>query len=241
MVTALWTKFGDSRPFHFWILLGLLWIPIVVIVALWIRSYHVYDIFSRHSEIAYWPDGKEGPAFPAVLIHEAALGKRAIYSFRDEQLDSCAGGLKFRFLSRKDDLSDSAVFANFLGELGGAVYPEVPVWSLKHHEQWGQFEYAEYPQLKVPGDNPTWDVMYTSTGNWNQQHHTETLVAFVIPYWSVLVVVLIPILGMCATIIRRSHYRLDNKCVRCGYDLRATPERCPECGSPVENTGMEQT
>jgi hypothetical protein len=56
-----------------------------------------------------------------------------------------------------------------------------------------------------------------------------------VPFWAII--------GVSAPILTLAVHRHTSKsrvgagrCVACGYDLRATPERCPECGSAVKPT-----
>jgi hypothetical protein len=56
-----------------------------------------------------------------------------------------------------------------------------------------------------------------------------------IPLWLPAALFALPLV---ASWRRRRRARLDregNRCAICGYDLRATPERCPECGTAVES------
>ena len=142
---------------------------------------------------------------------------------------SFAGGIKVHFHSRKDDLAKPVVFGKFWSDFQGGQYPTILVWGLRHFVRSGRYDV--YPQLKVPGDNPTWDLRYFSTGDWSRQGHTETLFEVVFPYWFLFLALLAPALGMSALSFRPFRRRTMNRCSRCGYDLRATPDRCPECGA----------
>jgi hypothetical protein len=53
-----------------------------------------------------------------------------------------------------------------------------------------------------------------------------------VPYWMPLALFLVSPLVWAATFRRRGRAR-RGECLRCGYDLRATPDRCPECGTAV--------
>jgi hypothetical protein len=54
-----------------------------------------------------------------------------------------------------------------------------------------------------------------------------------IPYWAPFALLsLHPLARMLGT-LHRARRRRQVRCVACGYDLRASPGRCPECGTPV--------
>ena len=54
-----------------------------------------------------------------------------------------------------------------------------------------------------------------------------------IPYWSLALLAAIPPALAARHMLRRSRW-VAGVCPVCGYDLRATPDRCPECGAPPE-------
>jgi hypothetical protein len=67
----------------------------------------------------------------------------------------------------------------------------------------------------------------------NMYHRTYSSHAISVPYW--LLVSLTALLPFDA--IRTRLRRVEpNHCVRCNYDLRATPDRCPECGEAPKKT-----
>ena len=59
---------------------------------------------------------------------------------------------------------------------------------------------------------------------------------FAVPWWALTTVASISPIWMCARWWRKRRRFPPGACVQCGYDLRESPNRCPECGTCVART-----
>lgn len=114
-----------------------------------------------------------------------------------------------------------------------------------YHEEWDFFRHfmtqGKQPFAKTAGGSAgPFDMYLASNG-------TETKWVLAVPLWMVTAVLSVPLIISCFGLPRQLRVKARGRhllvlrhawhttCRKCGYDLRATPERCPECGTLVEH------
>ena len=57
-----------------------------------------------------------------------------------------------------------------------------------------------------------------------------------VPHWILVLLSAVLPVAWALSAVRRFRHVWAGVCPACGYDLRASPDRCPECGTPVRRT-----
>jgi hypothetical protein len=116
------------------------------------------------------------------------------------------------------------------------------IGSVQVHSANGEAEFIRFPRgawlvywLFPAGSSLTdscrWHVAGFGTGDMQGSRGIHRVV---IPMWFIVLTTFLFDAWWLVGVRRTSKGLQRGKCIKCGYDLRATPERCPECGMEVK-------
>jgi len=200
-------------------------------IALWCRSYFAWDLLTRVDRI---PDGDSR----AYTLRSLRSEKGELVFDREEclrlQNKNEGSNQAIRQASKKyyyhTSSQDDPNLASLNGE--GLFYEPPDRWIVLTFprdmgSRWGGFQMWKF----TFGQSPML-MDFTKV--------TRRLLLIRIPFWSIATLLLAwPVISHARRQLLRSRQRRRlqaSRCLACGYDLRATPDVCPECGTPRQRS-----
>jgi hypothetical protein len=208
----------------------------IEVFCLWERSCSVYDHFYYETVSTRWPDGREQGGFPNELAGKQWKPGEPMLIERDWDIVARGGGIRVEYRYCNTDLTrlDSSQFGEYfngpssLAKLGNRIGPPDPAYG--HEVLEGTYGYPTFGFLEYPR---TWDFRHTVGYEPMAPLDYYHKIGVIFPYWSLAILSSLPAVLIWIKLLTRFRRVAAGYCQKCGYDLRATRDRCSECGTPI--------
>jgi hypothetical protein len=216
-------------------------LTLLALLGIWCRTYLKFDELAWRARTATWPDGSTSrvPPWQARDWYLTKQSARAVSVQVRSDLVRTAPG-RITWLRVIDDVAMTT--KNSSGDyffFFPAPDPDGRWTDLPRTHPLAEFARQEptasgtiVATFRLPGLHFLDDRAVISGPT-----HTRESRWWTVSLWMPTSVVALLTFAMVWPSIRRMRKRRRGKCTVCGYDLRASPDRCPECGTPANHPG----